>query len=210
MAVGTPKSGTLGAFNVGLATSVATLVPLGAQVDALIAAGIGPFQEDLSARLNAAVSASATLSVAVGNPFAGIQSVLMSLSGIQQALQLALQYPTPTLQYSEQLSTLMALSGTLAAELGALQQVIQQSNQIKTAALRGAADLSAGVNAGPAFFFDFNGSLGAVGGELASLCVGGLIDGTNTITPTQQVYGIVLLSSVPSVQTALSAIIKAP
>jgi hypothetical protein len=180
MAVGTPKSGTLGAFNVGLATSVATLVPLGAQVDALIAAGIGPFQEDLSARLNAAVSASATLSVAVGNPFAGIQSVLM------------------------------ALSGTLAAELGALQQVIQQSNQIKTAALRGAADLSAGVNAGPAFFFDFNGSLGAVGGELASLCAGGLIDGTNTITPTQQVYGIVLLSSVPSVQTALSAIIKAP
>ena len=225
MALANIKSGTLGAFNVGLATGVAgmsagaaAVVPLGAQVDALIASGLGPFQADMSAQLNAALAASADLSVSVSNPYAGIQAVLASLANIQQALTAALSLPPePVIQYSTQLSTLMALSGTLSAQLGALQQAISQATNIKTATLRQATDLvteagalSASMSAGPAFFFDFSGPLGGVGAEIGSLFAGGLVDGSNVIAPSQQVYGVVLLSSVPSVQTALNAIITAP
>lgn len=214
MPLGPPKSGTLGTFNVGLAASVGEVIPLGGQVDLLIASGLGPFQQDLSSQLNAALAASANLTVSIANPYAGIQSVLASLGNIQAALAQALTLPQipgePTVQYSTQLSAVTALASTLGAQLGALQQSMDLANQVKTAALSTATELTGSINAGPAFFFDFNDTLGAAGAQIASLFSGGLVDGTNVILPTQQVYGVVLLSSMPSVQTALSAIIKAP
>jgi hypothetical protein len=218
MPIDTVKSGTLGAFNVGLAAGVGFLVPMGAQMDALVASGLGPFQADLSAQLNAALSASANLTVSVGDPTAGIRSVLASLSGIQTALAQALAeataFPSENLaasaQYSTQLSAMTALAATLGAQLGALQQAVSDATNVKLPALREAASLTESINAGPAFFIDFDGPLGTVGGELAAQFAGGLVDGSNVILPTQHVYGVLLLSSVPSVQTALSAIIKAP
>lgn len=217
MAIGAPKSGTLGSFNIGLATSLGFVVPLSGQLDALIASGLGPFQEDVSARLNAALSATASLSVMVGDPFAGIRTVLASLAGIQAALSAAIAqaalYPAGTIadsaQYGEQLSAMTALAGTLGSQLGMLQQAIQNALQVKIPAMRAAADLTASVNAGPAFFLDFEGPLKNVGVEIGALFAGGIVDGSHAILPTQQVYGVLLLSAVPSVQTALGAIIKA-
>jgi len=208
MALGPLRSGTLGSFNVGLAAGVGFLIPLGAQIDALIAAGLGPFQLDLSARLNAAISASASLGIQFGNPFAGIQAILAALVNIQAALAAALAFPLPSIQLGVRLSAMAALQGTLAIQLGGLQLAIALALQVKIPALRAAAELAASLGAGPAFAFTFDGPLAAEGASIAALFAGGLVDGGNVILPAQPVYGVVLLSSVPSVQAALGAIIQ--
>lgn len=208
MALSSLKSGTLGQFNVGLAVGLGFLVPLGAQIDLLIAAGLGPFQVDISARLNAAVAASASLGIQFGNPFAGIQAILAALANIQAALAAALVFPLPSIQVGVQLSALVALQGTLAIQLGGLQIAIALALQLKIPALRAAAELAASLNAGPAFAFTFDGPLAAQGALISALFSGGLVDGSNTIGPGQQAFGVVLLSSIPSVQAALGAIIQ--
>lgn len=211
MALGTPISGTLGSFNVGLATSVGFLAPLGIQIDALIALGLGPFQVDLSARLNASLSAQASLAISIGNPLASLQALLSAVAGFQAALQGALALSLSLgidVNVSISLSAMVALSGTLAIQLGALQIAIQLALQIKIPALRAAASLMASMNAGPAFAFSYNGTLGTVGNEIDMLYNSGLTHGSDSIAPGDSVYGVTLLSSVPSVQTALQAIIQ--
>ena len=188
---------------------VGFLVPLGIQIDALIAAGLGPFQLDVSARLAAALSASVGLSIQVGNPFAGIQAVLSALANIQAALALALQFPLPSLQVSVQLSAMLALEGTLAIQLGALQLAIQLALAIKIPALKAAAQLAASLTAGPVFACMFEGdSLAQTGSELGALLGGGLIDGTNVIRPTDDVFGIIMLSAIPSVRASFDVLFQ--
>jgi hypothetical protein len=209
MALGALKSGTLGGFNVGLAVAVGFLVPLGIQIDALIAAGLGPFQLDISARLMATLSMSVGLSIQVGNPFAGIQAVLMALANIQVALSLALEFPIPSIQIGVQLSASIALAGTLSIQLGGLQLAIQLALAIKIPALRATAQLAASLNAGPVFAFTFAGdSLATTGTEVNGLFAGGLIDGTNVIQPSDPVFGIVLLSAAPSVQASFDVLFQ--
>jgi hypothetical protein len=209
MPLGTPISGTLGSFNVGLSAAVGFLVPLGIQLDALIALGLGPFQLDLSARLNAALSAQAGLAISIGNPLASLQILLAAVASLQAALQGALAFNLGlNVSISAQFSLMAALSGSLAIQLGGLSLAIRLALQIKIPALRAAAELAASLNAGPAFAFTYNGALGTVGSELGALYAAGLVDGSNVINPTDDVYGVTLLSSVPSVQAALQAIIQ--
>lgn len=208
MAIGNVKSGTLGSFNVGLAASVGFVAPLGIQVDALVAAGLGPFQADLTARLTATGAAAANLTIQVGNPAISIQAILMALANIQGALAAALTLPNPSVELGGQLTAMLAQQATLGLQLGALQQAVQVATQTKVAALRTAAEVAAQVSAGPAFAFTFSGALNSVGAEIGSLFGSGLADGPNTIEPSTPVSGIVILTSVPSVQDALSAIIQ--
>lgn len=211
MALGAPISGTLGSFNVGLATSVGFMAPLGVQVDALIAAGIGPFQADMSARLNSALAAQASLAISIGNPLASLQALLSAVAGFQAALQGALALSLSVgvdVNVAVSLSAMAALSGTLAVQLGALQVAVQLALRVKIPALRAAANLMASMNAGPAFAFTYSGLLSTVGSEIDALYSGGLTHGSDTINPGDSVYGVTLLSSVPSVQTALQAIIQ--
>ncbi len=210
MTLGPVRSGTLGSYNVGLASAVGFLVPLGAQIDALIAAGLGPFQVDLSARLNAALAITAGLAVQVSDPFAALRALLAALVSLQASLTAALAFPLPSIQFGVQLSAMAAMQGTLAVQLGGLQLAVQLALQLKIPALRAAAALAASLNAGPAFAFTFDGPLAAQGAAIAALFAGGLSDGPNIIFPGQQVAGVVLLSAVPSVQLALSAIIQVP
>lgn len=209
MPLGTPISGTLGSFNVGLAAAVGFLAPLGIQIDALIALGLGPFQLDLSARLNAALAAQASLAISIGNPLASLQILLAAVANLQAALQGALSLSLSlNVSVSLNLSLMAALSGSLAIQLGGLQLAIRLALQIKIPALRAAAELAASMNAGPAFAFTYTGALGSVGSEIAALYAAGLVDGSNVIDPTDDVYGVTLLSSIPSVQAALQAIIQ--
>lgn len=209
MALGPVTSGTLGQYNVGAAAAVGFLAPLSAQLDALLAVSLGPFQATLSAQLNGALAASAGLAIAISNPLASIQALLVALVSLQAALQAALALPgLPSVQIGAQLSASLALSATLAAQLGGVRLAVQAAVAIKIPALRLAAELAASLNAGPAFAFSYTGQLGTVGSEISALYGVGLVDGANSITPTENVYGVTILSSVPSVQAALQAIIQ--
>jgi hypothetical protein len=164
---------------------------------------------DLSARLNAALAAQANLAIAIGNPLASLQALLAALVGLQAALQAALSLSLALdVRIGAQLSVMAALSGTLAIQLGGLSLAIRLALQIKIPALRAAASLAASLNAGPAFAFTYTGALATVGNEIGALYNAGLVDGLNLINPADSVYGVTLLSSVPSVQAALQAIIQ--
>lgn len=208
MPLSAPISGTLGEFNVGLAAAVGFLNPLGAQLDALIGIGIGPLQFDLAAQLNAALAAQVGLTIAVSDPTAGIRAVLSALGGLAAALNAALALSIPSIEIGLQLSAVAALSGTLAIQLGGLQLSIQAALAIKIPALRAAASLAASLALGPAFAFSYNGVLATVGGEIAALYSSDLVDGSNTIESTDNVYGITLLTKEPLVSVALQAIIQ--
>ena len=209
MGISTIKSGTLGGFNVGLSLAVGFLIPLGAQIDALIAFGLGPLQVDLNAQLSASLSFSAGLSISIGNPFAGIQAVLTALANIQAALALALQFQLPAVQVSLQLSVALAFQAALAIQIGALQLAISLALSIKIPALKAAAALAASINAGPVFAFMFDSdTLEKTGADIEGLFSNGLIDGANVIQPTDPVFGIVMLSSVPSVQASFDVLFQ--
>lgn len=214
MALTIIESGGLGEFNVGLNAAVGFLNPLGAQIDALISAGLGPFQADLSARLNAALAAQAGLALQVSvNPIASLQVLLSAVAGLQAALQAALSLSLGlgvNTQLSAQLSVVSALSGTLAVQLGALKLAVQLALQVKIPALRLAAELNASLTANPVFFIVYEGNLGTVGSELQAAYNAGLVDGSNQILPTSDVYGITLLSDVNIVKDALKTIFKSP
>ena len=208
MPLGTPISGTLGSFNVGLAAAAGFLAPLSVQIDALIAVGLGPYGTDLAASLNAALAAQATLSLQISDPFANIKLFLASIAQLQAALQAALQFSLPSVSLSAELSAAAALAGTLSVQLGLIDAAIKAALAIKIPALQALANLQAALNAGPAFAFTFDtDTLATTGGQISSLFSSGLIDGSNVIAPTDPVAGVVLLSSIPSVQASLFAII---
>lgn len=208
MALGPVTSGTLGSYNAGLSAAIGFLVPLGAQIDALIAAGLGPFKADVGARLNAALSAQAGLAISVGNPFASLQVLLSALGTLAAALQGALAFGIPSVEIGAQLSLVAAISGSLAITLGGLELAIKLALAVKIPALRAAANITASLSAGPAFAFSYSGPLATVGNEIAAEYNAGMSHGGNSIAPGDSVYGVTLLSSIPSVQLALQAIIQ--
>lgn len=208
MPLGTPVGADLIDFNVGLAAAVGVINPLSAQVDALLSVGLGPFQAQLSASLNASLAASATFSLQIGDPLAALQLAISALAQIQAALQLALQFPPIQLSLSAELSASAALAASLSAQLGLLNLAIQAALQIKLGAVKLAAELTANLSAGPVFAFTFSGdTLSTTGTQIQGLFAAGLVDGPASIAPGEVVDGVVLLTKVPSVSAALSAII---
>jgi hypothetical protein len=205
------KTGTLGEFNVGLAAAVGLLVPLSAQIDALLTIGLGPFQADLMLQFNAALAAQATLTIQVGDPFAALQLAISALAQLQAALQLALQFPPINISISAELSASIALAGALSARLGLLSIAIELAIQIKLAALKLAAELQLSLSAGPVTAVAFGGESYTVeGSKLALLLNGGTVDGKSItgLNPADVAYGVLLVTSVPSVSAAISAIIQ--
>jgi hypothetical protein len=185
---------------------VNALIPAAGQIDALIAAGLGPLQLNIGLQLNAAFAASASLAIQVGDPFAALEALLASLASIQVALSAALAFPIPSVQISAQLSASMALQGTLSVQLGALQQAIQLALAVKIPALAAIASLTAAMNASVfAFTFDSD-TLAATGDEIAGLFSTGLVDGANVVLPTDTVLGIVMLSPEPSASAAFDVL----
>lgn len=193
----------------GLLTALGFLNPLAVQIDALLAVGLGPFQADLAARLNASLAAQATLSIQISDPFANIKIFLASIAQLQAALQAALVLQLPSISLSAELSAAAALAGTLSVQLGGLRAAITAAIAVKIPALRALAALTAHANAGPAFAFSFTGDrLDVSGADIAALFAGGLVDGGNSILPSEVVDGVVLLTKEPSVSASLFAIIQ--
>lgn len=209
MALGTLKSGTLGSFNVGLSAAAAFLAPLSVQIDALLAIGLGPFIADLSASLNASLAAQATLTIQIADPFANIKIFLAAIAQLEAALKAALVLQLPSISLGAELTAAAAVAGTLSVQIGLINAAIKAALAVKIPALRALAELTASINAGPAFAFSFSGdTLFTTGSQIQSLFAAGLFDSPNQILPGEQVAGVVLLSSIPSVQAALFAIIS--
>lgn len=211
MAVTILKSGTIGSINVALSAAInGYMFPLTAQIDAMLALGLGPFEFDLALQFDAALALQATLSLQIGDPLAGIQLVLSALAQLQAALQVALALPPISLSLGAELTATAALAGTLAAKLGGLQAMISAALAIKIPAVNFAAQLAASLGLGPAFLISIDSTtLAAAGSEIGTLFSGGLndpVEGNSIASDEGPVSGIILLTKNPAVGVAFNAL----
>jgi len=201
------KSGTLGSLNVGLAAALGFLWPLGAQIDALIALGIGPFELDLALQFDASLALQATLSLQVSNPLAALLLAIQAMAQLQAALQAALALPPLTLSLSAELGASVALAGALSAKLGGLRILIEAALAIKIPAMKLASELQAQLGAGPAFLLSFTGgTLAQAGSAINTAFSAGLTDPgpPNSIAPGDPVTGIIMLTKDPTAAASIS------
>lgn len=204
MPLSTPVGGSLGTFNVGLSASLGLLNPLSAQLDLLLALGLGPFMADLSAQFNMSLALQATLTLQISDPTAALRAAIAAIMQLIAALQAALQLPTISVGLSAELSASFALAAALSLKLGGLKLLIEAALAIKIAAMKFAADMAANLTLPGAAAFSFSGdAMSTTGSQIQSLFSSTLVG----IQPTAVVYGVVLLTALPAVSTALSAII---
>lgn len=223
MALSTPTGGSLGSFNVGLSAALALIYPLGisweglaAQIDALLAIGLGPFMAELSLQFNAALALQATLTLQIGDPTFALQLAISALAQLQAALVAALSLPSIEIGLSAELSASVALAAALSARLGLIKIAIEIALKIKIAGikllldtLKAAADIQANLVLPGAWAFSFEDGGGedlqTLGNQIQALFAGGI--GGDIDPGDTGVYGIVLMTKLPAVQAALSAII---
>jgi hypothetical protein len=208
-------------FNVGAAASVALLNPLSAQLDALLALGLGPFQASLAAQFNAAVAAQATLAltISVGDVgiIASLKGAIAALAQLQAALAgaLALGLPPIQLGLTAELSATAALAASLKVQLGGLQLLIRAALAIKIPAIQAAASLTAALGVGPFYVISFSGTtVGAVSSWLASQApqLQSPVDTGVPPLPFSQpdVFGVLIFGPTPSAKASFDAIISVP
>ena len=202
----------LGGINIGLAGSLTAIVPLLAQFDLMLTGsfGLGALQADLALQFNAAISLQANLSLQISNPFASLMAQLQAILQIQAGIKLtiSLGLPAVSVTLSASLSASASISAALALRLGGIGLLIKLALSVKIPVVSLMAQFTAALQAGPVVLLStgFRGSpvaLAQVGSDfqaLASAGVGGL-------NPTDQVYGVFLLTASPSASASMSAIL---
>ena len=213
MAVQLVTSATLGELNVGLAVAVGFLNPLGAQIDALLALGIGPFEFDLAAQFNAALAAQASISLQISDPLAALNAAIAALASLQASLSAALSLPPLQLGLSAELGASAALAATLSAKLGGLTIAVSAALAIKIPAVQAAAALAASLSAGPIFLHQFTGD--TLSGTMTE--IGGFSSGMsdpgnpgNNILSADSVSGFLLTTKDPAAFAAMQAVFATP
>jgi hypothetical protein len=185
---------------------VLLLPPLLAQFDLMLTGqfGLGALLADISLQLNAALSIQLQIGLAVSNPFASIQAQLQALLQIQASLQVALSLGLPSVSasFSVALSANAAISAALGLQIGGIQALIQAGLAIKIPIV----DLLLALEAGPVDILTIGISgtdtLASAGAEFAAMASTGI----GTLLPTDQVFGIVILTKVPAASLAIQGV----
>jgi hypothetical protein len=197
-------------FNVGAAAGLAFIDPLLVQFNLALtgAFGLGTLQVDLSAEFNAAVSATAELGLSISNPFLAFSAALEAVGQLAASLSAALAagLPTVSLEVSAQISAAAALIGTLSVKLGGISLLLEAALRVKLPAVKFFAELAASLSAGPAHILSWDQSAGPytmadVGTDLDSLFHTGLTG----ILPTDNVYGVLIITKAPSCWVGIQA-----
>jgi hypothetical protein len=196
---------SLGAIMPGVAL---ILPPLLAGLDIALTGqfGLGALAADISAQLNAALSVSVQLGLAVSNPFATIQAQLQALIQIQASLQasLSLGLPVVSASISASISANAGIAGVLSAQIGGIQALIKASLALKIPIVA----LLASLEAGPVDLL----SVGITGGTDPLATVGTQLNalaishGIGTLLPTDEVAGVIILTKVPSATVAIQSV----
>lgn len=210
---GTVFAGTLASVNIAAAGALTVIGPLIAGIDSSLFGplGIGVIQADLQAQINASLEASANIAIGFTNPLDGFLRALEALKLLEAAILRALSsgiIPAVSVQVTTQLSALAAFQAAAGARLGGLNALLQGLKLVRTPAVTFAGLLNASLSAGGAFVVSFDGiTLSAAGASIAADFSLGLTYGMDTIAPGETVYGVVILTKLPSTWTALQAIL---
>jgi hypothetical protein len=197
-------------INVGLGAAIPLFLPLLAEFDVMLTGtfGLGAVAAELSLQLAAAISVQLQLTLAISDPFASILALLQAVVQLQASLSASLSLAVPTLTIGAQISASVALAAQLAIKLEGINLLIQAALAIKIPVVDIIAELNAALNAGP---FDLLGigyagtaTLESAGAEFAVMAAGGV----GTILPTDQVWGVIVLTKASSASASLSVILK--
>lgn len=210
---GTVFAGTLASVNIAAAGALTVIGPLIAGIDSSLFGplGIGVIQADLQAQINASLEASANIAIGFTNPLDGFLDALNALKLLEASILRALStgiIPAVSVQVTTQLSALAAFQAAAGARLGGLNALLQGLKLVRTPAVTFAGLLNASLSAGGALVVSFDGiTLSAAGASIAADFSLGLTYGMDTIAPGETVYGVVILTKLPSTWTALQAIL---
>ncbi len=184
---------------------VLIIPPLLAQFDLTLTGqfGLGALLADISAQLNAAISVQVNI-LQISNPFAAIQAQLQALLMVQASLTaaLALGLPSVSASFTASLSANLAISTELGLQIGGIQLLIQAGLAIKIPII----DLLASLSVGPVdiLTIGFTGTdtLASSGAGYAALASTGI----GTLLPTDQVFGVIILTKVPAASVVMQAV----
>ena len=168
--------------------------------------GLGALLGDLSAQLNASLSIQLEIGLQISDPFGAISAQLSALLQVQADLEaaLALGLPSISASFSLSLSASASISAALGLQIGGIQLLISASLALKIPIVA----LLASLEAGPVDLLSvgFTGGpdvLSTVGTQLNTLANS---DAIGTLLPTDQVYGVILLTKVPSASVAIQGV----
>jgi hypothetical protein len=212
------ESGNLINFNVGLAAAIPLIDPLAAQLNAVLALGLGPFQAALAAQLNAALAARVQLGLSLtGLDFIEkIAASVKALIALQASLAIAPVFPSVQIQTS--LSASVALAASLQVQLGLINALIKASLAVQIPVVNLMGQLGAALSAGPVVFFlcEDHATLSAQGAAINAAFnnPNGLGGSTalfvDKIKPGENVFVACFVMKDPYVFTALQTIITIP
>lgn len=203
--------GTLGAINVAAFNANVFLPSLSAQIDSVLALGLGPAKFDVSSQLNATLAAQATFTVQVSNPLDVLRQALAAVAQLQASLSLALTLPPVQLSFAAELGATAALAGSLTARLGAIEGLISAALAAKLPAIRFSQGLGDALGVGPAILLEFNGiadgtTMASIGNLIQTKFSGPVTFGGDTINPGDFVSGIILMTTASPVFTQMAVL----
>lgn len=207
---GVTFAGALGGINLSSSASLSALTPLVQQVDFALfgSLGVGAIKADLQVQLEASLKASADISIGLLNPLVGFQRALAGIALLQAQLLAALAggIPVVSIEVTTQLAAMAAFASLVTAKIGALEAITEAGIQAKIPAVDLITKLQAALAAGPVFLLSWDGTtLSSTGASIAADFSTGLIEGLNTITPGETVYGILLVTKSPTAWAAISS-----
>ena len=195
----------LGGINIAAAASIGIIGPLFIQLDLALfgAFGLGSLQADISAQFKAAIDLELGLVLTISDPTAGLQALFGLMAGLQLSL------PTISLDFTAAIAANISLQASLAIKLGGISALLEAALAVKLPAIEFFANLSAALSAGPVHLLSFQ--YAAVDGGLAA--AGTAIDaqfgaGLPSFPPGADAFGIILVTTTPSVFVSMGAVLK--
>lgn len=196
-------AGTLGNINVRVAGALSVLNPLLLQIDLTLfgSLGIGSLLFGLQTELDAALDFQVQLGL-TGLP--NIAAILAAIAGLQASLVLGIGLPDVSLS----LSSSLALSAGIAAQIGGLSALVDAAVALKIPATTLAGQLEAALGAGPVFVVAWDGvSLSSAGSSISADFSAGMTLGPNSIAPSDITYGVLLVTKAPSAWVGMQALL---
>ncbi len=195
----------LGGINLAAGVAVSILPPLLAQVDLMLfgSLGLGAFELDLALQFNAALSAN----IALSNPFDALFASLQAMVTVQANLValISLGLPALNLNLAVNIGVNVGLMASLGLKLGGLQLLIAAAINLKLPVIDFLASLNIGASCVLASFgFTGPDTLSTAGSSINSF----FQTGFEGILPSDQVYGVLILTKQPSASIALSGMIR--
>jgi hypothetical protein len=214
-------AGTLGGINVAATQSLNVLMPVLSSVDTSLFSpfGLGSLADNLKQQLASALAGSVSLTKGLANPIDGYMKALAGITALAAQIQAALAalssglvpLSTPSIETTNQLKTLSAFASSTAAQLGGLDALMQALKAAKLPAVSFAGSLSLMLTSPGAALVTFEDmTLAAAGAAIAGNFSTGLSWGPTTILPADKVWGVIILTSIPSTWTAIRSTLVPP